>query len=230
MSSWGSYTSIYNFGHRAITDLLKGPVLVEEKIDGSQFSFGIFNRDNPVCNGIWDECFELKVRSKGATMIVDAPEKMFTEAVETVKAIRGNLIVGWTYRGEYLKKPKHNALAYDRIPNGHIIIFDINTDEETYLSYAEKKAEAERLGLEIVPLLFEGIIRERGEIEDDVRDIGKLMKEIPEDIKIECEAEIKERLFAWAWPNIRRIVTRGVPEYYKDSLLRKQFEGDSHVV
>lgn len=36
--SWHSYPSIYALGHRAIVDLLKGPVFIEEKIDGSQFS------------------------------------------------------------------------------------------------------------------------------------------------------------------------------------------------
>jgi len=34
----GSYPSIYNLGHRYLGDLLDGPVVVEEKVDGSQFS------------------------------------------------------------------------------------------------------------------------------------------------------------------------------------------------
>lgn len=314
MSSFHTYPSIYGMGHRAIIDLLKGPVLVEEKVDGSQFSFGVFEREHDDIPGdTWGARYELRLRSKGAVLYPEAPEKMFTKAVETVKAIQSQLHVGWTYRGEFLAKPKHNALAYDRVPAGHIIIFDINTDEESYLSYDEKKAEALRLGLECVPLLFEGIIeniedfrrfldttsilggqkiegvvikplkydlfgkdkkclfgkfvseaykevhsinwksenpagkdilgmlgdaygtqarwnksiqhlREKGEIEDDVRDIGKLMKEIPEDIKKECEDAIKEKLFGWAWPHIRRLVTRGFPEHYKDLLLKKQFE------
>lgn len=41
MESWHSYPSIYNLGHRYIADLLTVPVIVEEKIDGSQFSFGL---------------------------------------------------------------------------------------------------------------------------------------------------------------------------------------------
>lgn len=48
-----SYPTIYNLGHRAIVDLLKGPVIVEEKIDGSQISFRK------------DEQGDLEVRSKG---------------------------------------------------------------------------------------------------------------------------------------------------------------------
>jgi hypothetical protein len=116
MSSWHSYPSIYNFGHKAICDLLKHDVLVEEKVDGSQFSFGVFKtvgEDDPDITAP----VMLRVRSKGAVMHPDAPEKMFTKAVESVKEREHLLTLGWTYRGEYLQKPKHNALAYDRVPS-----------------------------------------------------------------------------------------------------------------
>lgn len=43
--SWHSYPSTFALGHRAIADLLLDPVLVEEKVDGSQFSFGVFEQD-----------------------------------------------------------------------------------------------------------------------------------------------------------------------------------------
>ena len=87
-----------------------------------------------------------------------APEGMFIKAIDTVKGLKDRLKVGWTYRAEYLSKPKHNSLCYDRTPKNHLIIFDINPAEETYLSYEEKVIEAERLGLEIVPLVFEGMV------------------------------------------------------------------------
>lgn len=311
ITSWHSYPSIFALGHRALVDLLTVPVLVEEKVDGSQFSFGRFHVENT--NGEAWNPDELKVRSKGCAMIPDAPEKMFIKAVESVKSRWDLLHPGWTYRCEYLAKPKHNALTYDRVPNGHLIVFDVNTDHETYLSPVEKAVEAARIGLECVPLLFtgrlekieefrafldtqsvlggqkiEGVVvkpldynlfgqdkkvvmgkfvsevfkevharewkasnphskdilsmlgdtytsqarwnkarqhlQESGRLEGSPRDIATLMKEIPEDIKKECEAEIKEKLFAWAWPNIRRMTTQGVPEWYKDQLLRQQFE------
>ena len=300
MSSWGSYGSIYNLGHRYIADLLKGPVLVEEKVDGSQFSFGYID-------GM------LRARSKGAEMHIDAPEGMFKEGCEAVKAIANRLHPDWTYRGEYLKKPRHNGLAYDRVPKNHIIIFDINPAEQEFLSYSDKAAEAARLDLEVVPALWsgkldhiedfrcflgnesvlggqkiEGVVikpleynywgldkkvlmgkfvseafkevqskawkddnptgkdilsllgdkygtqarwnkailhmAELGRIQNDVKDIGPCIKEIPGDILKECEGDIKDELMAWAWPHIRRLVTRGFPEYYKEQLLKKQFE------
>src|SRR3990167_1329882 len=140
MTSWHSYPKIWNLGHRAIEHLLEDTSLlvVEEKMDGSQFSLGRFNG-------------ELKCRSKGAELNIDAPEKMFTKAVETAKELLPLLQEGWTYRGEYLSKPKHNSLAYERVPAKNIILFDVNTEEETYLSYNAKDAEAKRLGLEVVP-------------------------------------------------------------------------------
>jgi hypothetical protein len=301
MISWHSYPSIYNLGHRAVASLLTVPVNVEEKIDGSQFSFGIA------------EDGEIKVRSKGAQMIPDAPEKMFTAAVATVKELAPVLHPGWTYRGEFLAKPKHNTLAYNRIPRRHVLLFDINPGEEAYLSYCEKAAEADRIGLECVPLIYSGMmadlaafrafldresvlggqkiegvvvkpaaydlyaqdkkvlmgkfvseafkeihggewrkanptitdiidqiamdlktparwnkaiqhLAEAGKIEGSSRDIGALIKEVPADIEKECVDEIKERLYRFAWPHIRRKVTAGLPEWYKDELLKRQFD------
>ena len=150
MNSWHSYPSIYNLGHRYLADLFLDPVLVEEKVDGSQFSFGRFVNT--------DGTSYLRCRSKGAELNLIAPEKMFSKAIETIQGLFPILKEGWTYRAEYLAKPKHNSLAYDRIPKNHLMIFDINTAEETYLSYEEKKTECDRLGLEVVPIIFEGVV------------------------------------------------------------------------
>lgn len=143
MDSWHSYPSIFNVGHKAVADIFTDDVLIEEKVDGSQFSFGLFDDG-------------LRVRSKGQVMLVDAPDKMFQRAVDAVKGLP--LTPGWTYRAEYLMKPKHNTLAYDRIPAQHLIVFDINSSQEEYLSWETKAKEAERLGLETVPCLFYGRI------------------------------------------------------------------------
>lgn len=299
MSSWHSYPKIWNLGHASAKELLLDEVVVEEKIDGSQFSFGSIDG-------------ELKIRSKGQQMNIDAPEKMFSLAVDTVKNlfINGRLIPGWTYSGEYLQKAKHNVLAYDRTPKGYIILFDIRTDEEQYLNPYQKQAEAERLGLEVVPELFAGRItdaaqlmefmdrisvlggqkiegfviknykrfgidkkalmgkhvseafkekhkvdwktenpsqgdivevlcqayrtparwdkaiihlKEQGKIEGTPRDIGALILESKADLEKECAEEIKEALFKWAFPKIARAMAGGLPEYYKQQLLKQQF-------
>lgn len=301
MTSWHNYGSIYSLGHKAIDDLLLDPVVVEEKIDGSQLSFGVFETpDGRV----------LRCKSKGADLNLVAPDKLFSRAVEYVKSIEALLTPGWTYRAEYLMRPKHNTLAYDRVPANHLIIFDIADGEESYLGYTVKQDEAARLGLETVPLLvygritdpqqfrgmlehtsvlggqkIEGVViknynrygpdkkvlmgkfvsetfkeahktewramnptrqdvisrlieelktparwdkavihlRERGLIEDAPRDLGHLMKEVPADIEKEEIEYIKTKLFEHAWPQIKRGVIAGLPQWYKEKLMERQF-------
>lgn len=141
-----SYSEVYGMGHKALTELFSGPVVVEEKIDGSQISFG-------------RQGSALLMRSKGKQLCLDAPEKMFEEAVASVRTIFDNLPDGVTFRGEYLKSPKHNTLAYSRTPSGHIMVFDIDRGNQDYASPQEKRAIAASFGLETVPLIFAGEIK-----------------------------------------------------------------------
>jgi hypothetical protein len=270
---------------------------VEEKVDGSQFSFGVFEG-------------ELRVRSKGKQMEPDSPEKMFLPAIATARELAPILKDGWTYRGEFLGKPKHNVLAYDRNPDRYVILFDINTGEEQYLGPEEKAAEAERIGLEVVPVLHNGVVsdaeallafldrvsvlggqkvegfvaknyarfgpdkkalmgkhvcesfkeihagefrkanptqgdivqrlimrhrtparwnkaiqhlKERGDLENSPRDIGKLLNEIKSDVEKECFEDIRAELWKHFWPQVERAIVAGFPQFYKDTLLRSQF-------
>ena len=137
-TSWHSYPSIYTLGHKAIAELFDGPVVVQEKIDGSQFSFGRFGD-------------ELRFKSKGAIIKETEPPKMFKQAVDYVISIRDKLRDGWTYRGEVLNKPKHNVLKYSRVPRHNIILFDINIGEESYYPAFGLSGEAGLLDLERVP-------------------------------------------------------------------------------
>jgi hypothetical protein len=158
MTSWHSYPSLFNLGHRAVKELTDHQVVVQEKVDGSQFSFGLFEVVYGGAGEPGPPEWELKVRSRGAQMNPDAPEKMFTKAVEQVKLRQHLLNPGWTYRGEYLRTPKHNSLAYDRTPAGNVILFDINTGHETYLTPDEVRFEANRIGLECVAELARGTV------------------------------------------------------------------------
>lgn len=121
------------------------PCDVEEKVDGSQFSFGVFGSDR-----------KLKCRSRSQAIDPDRPDGMFRLAVETVKELTDVLTIGWTYRAEVLCKSKHNILQYERTPKGNLILFDIQTSEQDWASRAEVEREASRIGLEVVPLLFSG--------------------------------------------------------------------------
>jgi ATP-dependent RNA circularization protein (DNA/RNA ligase family) len=137
-----SYPKVYAIGHSAVSELFHGEVLVEEKIDGSQFSFSRTGDS-------------ILMRSRGAVVYPETAG-MFSAAVQSVKEMAPTLNDGWVYRCEYLYKPKHNVLAYSRIPHRCLILFDINTGEEVYLDRYAKEQEAERIGLEIVPLLHRG--------------------------------------------------------------------------
>ncbi len=145
-TSWHSYPSIFALGHKATQTLVAHEdLLIEEKVDGSQFSFGSF-------------AGELKIKSKNAQIFNEVVPALFREAVTTVQALasRGELRDGWTYRAEAVCKPKHNVLAYAATPPGGLIIFDINSGHDEYLSYEAKATEATRLGLQVVPMIYRG--------------------------------------------------------------------------
>ena len=118
MTDVPSYTKVLTLGARGTERALVGPVVVQEKIDGSQFSFGVDTDGNIGC------------RSHHKQLSLDAPTKMFAPAVEHVlrmsEILRGcSSTYGecWFYC-EYLQKPKHNTLAYERIPKNHLLLFD----------------------------------------------------------------------------------------------------------
>lgn len=290
-----SYPKIFNFGHKELEHFFMNDLVIEEKIDGSQFSFGVFYG-------------ELCARSKGVIIDLYAPADMFKLACDTAQSLKDIITPEYTYRCEYLSKPKHNSLKYDRVPKNNLIVFDIDTGEQNYLSPEDKKKEADRIGLETVPHLFTGKIssfnevlefmkntsclggaliegmvfknyeqygadkkvllakyvseefkeihkkewrsqnqapsdikeiivdqlrsdarwhksiqhlRENGTLENSPKDIGLLMKEIVNDVKLECEDLIKEQLFAWAWKDLSRKIVRGFPQWYKDRLIKE---------
>lgn len=141
----GSYGKVQTNGVKWVANIFSGPVTVQEKIDGSQLSFAVLNG-------------ELVFRSRNQQMQCYAYEGMFKAGIEAISEIKDLLMPNMIYRGEYLSKPKHNALAYERVPIRHVILFDIEDAERpgTYLSYIEVQEEAERLGIECVPTYFSG--------------------------------------------------------------------------
>ncbi len=140
-----SYPTVFAIGHRAIEHLFEGPVLVEEKIDGSQFSFALLDGTR-------------YAKSKKAVLYPQEPESggMFNGALRTVNDL--DLHEGWTYRSEYVMKPTHNVLRYDRCPPNWLILYDVETEPQTFLSYEDKAIEAERLGLMVVPRMHQGVV------------------------------------------------------------------------
>jgi len=294
-----AFVKIFSIGTDYIQDIFKETVEISEKIDGSQFAFASID-DN------------LHIRSKGSQLYQDNPNKMFAEGVDYVCSIREKLPDDIAFYGEYLRKPKHNTLAYNRIPKNHIVLFgakDIKRDAfipdfhkyadeldlevvprvtlniksadelkafmdlESFLGGCSREgvvvknySRAFLLGGQPIPMMcgkfvsekFKEVHRSRwgkeetgkgrfqtfcdsfhtearwdkaiqhldenGDLEHSPRDIGKLFKEIAEDIQREEKDAIKE----WLWNEYKKDIIRsasmGFADYYKARLLDRAFE------
>lgn len=322
MSRLSSFPKIFNLGHDAIERLFDGTVEITEKVDGSQFRFGI------------DSHNELMFGSKGVQLYNKDQNGMFNLAIEQIEkrkdkliALRsalagetGNPDIELVFYGEYLNKPKHNVLAYERTPKDNIILFAVK-EGENFISYHGKIMQyAEILELETVNLIFrgefnaeggktrydklkeiittttsalgkqiiEGVViknysqfhfmagsnpspcfgkyvredfketlhkewgtisgknalqefidgyksearwekaiqhlREAGQLENSPRDIGNLMIEVKKDIVEEEKSIIEKFLYRYFINDILRRAIGGLPEWYKDQLLKKQCE------
>lgn len=294
MPKISSYPKVWSLGHREVANIFDGKILIQEKIDGSQISFGVTNG-------------ELSIRSKGKEIDIINPEKMFSKAVEYIKSIEHKLLINYFYRGEYLQKEKHNTLTYNRVPKNNIILFDI---EDIYgNAYFEFNEQAKLLDLEVVPTFYKGIgskvnsdyldtllenesiigkekiegiviknygkytsdkkymvakyvsnrfkerhnsdwkqrnpnrkdiietiicnlktearyykaiqhLRDNGELQNDVKDIGNLIKELHQDTDIEEQDYIKDTLYKHFVKDIKSGVVRGFPDWYKEYLVK----------
>jgi hypothetical protein len=290
-----SYSTIFNVGHRAVQPLLNELCLVEEKVDGSQFSFGRING-------------EVVMRSKGA--VVHAGGGGMFEDASHIESDINSMPDGLIFRCEYLQKPRHNVIAYNRVPDKFLIVFDVEDGNEGFLDYPAKREAAAAIGLEVVPRLYEGLVTleilqglldresvlggakiegvvvkplqynlygvdkkvlmgkyvseafkekhqrewkaenkpqvvdllvaelrtearwlkaiqhlaEMEMLDNSPRDIGPLIKEVLKDIEREEIDYVKEKLFQRFWPDIKRQLTWGLPEWYKERLLKEAFD------
>ena len=293
-----SFPKIFTVGTRHVQNIFDNEVEISEKIDGSQFCFGKINGT-------------VYVRSKGAQLYFDNPEKMFLIAIDYIQSIQERLPEGIIFYTEYLNKPKHNTLKYNRVPKNNLILFGVMTvttvfynnllyysdlfDIETipiiykgkvdnaeylksmleresvlggckvegvvvknynrpfiingmdvpimsgkYVSEAFKEVHQNRWGTEEkgknkLEVFFESFrtearwekaiqhLREKGELENDPGDIGKLIKEVQFDIEEEEKENIKDFLWKEFNGQLKRKASAGVAEWYKNRLLNNSF-------
>ena len=291
------YGKILTLGASRSENALVGNVIIQEKVDGSQFRWGI-NEDGT---------FQIGSRNT----IIGHPDenKMFKEGVEHLLSVEALILDKFEpntfFFGEYLQKPKHNVLRYERVPHNHIVLFDVVINGE-WLGRKDLIVIADMLDINIIPQLYEGKVnleqvkellttqsylgreiiegvviknfeqnlclgghvfplftkyvreaykerhgkdwkvrspkttlmdwiqgfktearwgkaiqhlKDNNELENDPRDIGKLIQEVKKDI-IEEETEyIKEYLFKKYIQDITRVSVQGLPEWYKEKLL-----------
>jgi len=153
------YPKIFALGHRNVVNIFEDEVEITEKVDGSQFVFG---KD---MNG------KLHIRSKGALIDIENPPQMFQLGVDYVLSIEHKLPADRSYYCEYLNKPKHNTLVYDRVPTNNLVLFGISDFCRTQMCtlHAQLEVEAIALRIDAIPLIYSGKL-------DSAADVLGMMK------------------------------------------------------
>ena len=296
-----AYPKIFALGTDYIKDIFNEEVEISEKLDGSQFSMANING-------------ELITRSKGKIIYPKSVDKMFSLAVGYAEKLfnQNKLLEGLIFYFEYLQRPKHNTLKYNRVPKNNLMLFGVRTIHDSFVEDWEKYGEL--LDVETMPVIYKGKInkadeisdfvnresilggcdiegvvvknyfrpfllggqpipimagkyvsekfkevhqknwkventsrgrfevfkdnyrtesrwekavqhlRDNGELEFQPRDIGKLIKEIKDDIAAEDIDVIKSFLWSEFGPEILRYATTGFPEWYKEYLIKRSME------
>ncbi|MDP1722308.1 MAG: RNA ligase family protein [Candidatus Gottesmanbacteria bacterium] len=211
-----AYPKIFSIGSPYIPHLFKGSVEVTEKIDGSQFTFGLDSQKN------------LLLRSKGKDLYIDDPEKMFQGAIDYVVAIGEKIKKQFPpetfFYTEFLSTPKHNVLPYARIPNNHLMVFAAYFAGTGFVDYKKLKVISDLLDLEVVPLLFEGEIKNVEELNHLLNRTSGLGGETVEGIVVKNYAQtvfIADQVF----PSLGKFVREQFKERHKKEWKRKEGKG-----
>lgn len=148
-SSWHNYPKLWALGGNNVRSIFDGNVVIQEKVDGSQISFG--NID-----GV------LKIKSKNRTIDHGSKnvDRLFADAVKHIRILFGGGLLnpGWTYRAEVLSAKKHNTLEYGRVPQGNLVIYDIECSLNCFLCQSLVGEESKLLGCAYAPVYFDGTI------------------------------------------------------------------------
>ena len=152
-----SFPKIFALGTTYISDIFNDEVEVTEKVDGSQFVFGIFDGD-------------LQMRSKG-TVIHDyharAETDLFYPAIQHAMSVEAVLPNNVAFYCETLCKPKHNTLKYNRVPRNNLVLYGVSTLADEFINSHDALAGyAELLGIDVVPLVYQGRIGDATAIHD----------------------------------------------------------------
>ncbi len=139
------YSKILQLGDPLIKDIFEGDWIIEEKIDGSNFRFGIDKEGNRYFG------------SKEVNYTDEhPPDKMFQPAIDTANKLldkMGQVPVSTIFVCEYMRSPKHNTLCYERVPKHNLMLLDVLQNGE-YTPY--KKAVGDSLDMETVPQIANG--------------------------------------------------------------------------
>jgi hypothetical protein len=142
------YAKILHLGGMGTEELFLDDVIIQEKVDGSQFGWGLTFEGN----------FEM--RSHHAYVHPEIPGGMFSAGVSHLnnvvnQRVRDNFEPGSQFFAEILRQPKHNVLKYGRVPLNHFVLFDALIGGK-WATYEELKQYAELFEVDVVPELYRG--------------------------------------------------------------------------
>lgn len=141
-----TFPKIFTLGQPPTARLFNGPVEITEKIDGSQFNFGWLGD-------------KFVMHSKGQEIFAESVDKMFAPAVAFALSCRDKLTPDTILHGEYLARPKHNVLAYQRVPKAHFALFAVSNGNGTFNgNRGDLEVYANVVGCDVAPILHAGAI------------------------------------------------------------------------
>lgn len=140
MSEMKKYMSVVRQGHKTTEGVLQAgdPIVIQEKLDGANGSFKL-------------EAGQIVAFSRNERLTAENHLQGFYDWTQTLDAslLRADVV----YFGEWLTKHKIN---YGELTK-QFFLFDLyDVEQEKYLHVAEVKQEAERLGLRLIPVFYEG--------------------------------------------------------------------------
>ena len=201
---------------------------IEEKVDGSQMSFVVSAEEEPT----------VTFYNKGSP--INPTNKVFVKAINMITMLASKLNPAYVYHGEAVCSSRHNVVQYDRYPKYYFILFDIQgascgelktpQGPTGLLNPDEKRVEAERIGLEVVPTFIWNTDPDRSpyvackELLDDIM-AGKVQSILggrPEGVVL------KHHNFVSKGKSVATKLKLVTPEF-KESHGMKQIKGERHT-
>jgi hypothetical protein len=139
------YGKVFALGSVGTEQALVGNVIVQEKIDGSQFGFGVNESDDIV------------LRSHHQHINIENCPNQFKGAMQHVLS----LILDWVppdtyFYCEVLNTRKHNTICYDHYPTNHLVLFDVATPAGWIEEREKLSTCANNLHIDVIPELYRG--------------------------------------------------------------------------
>lgn len=142
------YLHVPHVGDPSLYNLMKGEIVIQEKLDGS-----LFRWQNK--GGV------LRAGSKNVNFTdTDPPKGYFLPAVRYLESIINRIPQGFVFFGELVASPKHNAITYARVPTHQIMLFDainVGMTDPTWISDPEWIAvQAACMEIDFAPTFYRG--------------------------------------------------------------------------